>query len=113
MEQDVKKLKALLGLTEEQEQEPALLFIMDNVREMILNYCSLEELPEGLNNTAYRMAVDLYRAEAIGEKEAALTVASVSEGDTGTSFGSSSDQIRGTILKNYQEQLNRYRRMVW
>ena len=56
------KLKALLGIPEDDtSQDISLQFILDDVRETITNYCNVNELPSGLINTAYRMAVDLYR----------------------------------------------------
>ena len=113
---DVEKLKQLLGIpAEETSQEPALQFILEDVRETILNYCNLKELPEGLTNTAYRMAVDLYRNEAIGQEESAAgPVSSLSVGDTTTSFHQCVDgSFQDTVLKNYRPSLNRYRKVVF
>lgn len=50
------KFKKLLGIIDA-AQETALQFILDDVTETILNYCNLNELPQGLENTAYRMAL--------------------------------------------------------
>ena len=94
-------------------QDIPLQFVLDDVQETILNYCNVNELPAGLTNTAYRMALDLYRHERPGEEEAPLTVASISEGDTSTSFTSVADALSGGVLKDYQGQLNRYRKLVW
>ena len=80
------KFKQLLGIIDA-AQETALQFILDDVTETILNYCNLNELPQGLENTAYRMAIDIYRAEGIGTSEApAGEVASIKEGDTTVAF---------------------------
>ena len=90
------KIKALLGIPEADTSQDILLqFAMDDVRETILNYCNLDELPEGLTCTAYRMVI------------------SISEGDTSTSFTSAGDALAGGGLKDYQGQLNRYRRVRW
>ena len=52
------KIKALLGIPEaDTSQDIPLQFAMDDVRETILNYCNLDELPEGLTCTAYRMTI--------------------------------------------------------
>ncbi len=108
------KLKALLGIDKADiSQDIPLQFVMDDVRETILNYCNLDELPAGLINTAYRMALDLYRYDHPGDLEAPVAVASISEGDTSTSFTSAADVLTGGILKDYQGQLNRYRRVRW
>lgn len=108
------KLKTLLGIpADDTSRDIPLQFILDDVQEMILNYCNLEEMPSGLVNTAYRMAMDLYRYDAPGEAAAPMQVSSISEGDTSTSFGRVSDELEGGILKNYQSQLNRYRKLRW
>lgn len=108
------KIKALLGIpAEDTAQDIPLQFVLDDVQETILNYCNLNELPAGLTNTAYRMALDLYRYERPGNGEVPLAVTSISEGDTSTSFASAADALAGGILKDYQGQLNRYRKLVW
>lgn len=110
------KLKALLGIApDDTTQDTSLQFIIDDVTETILNHCNLDELPSGLVHTAYRMAIDLYRNEAIGEAEAPLGfVSSITEGDVTTSFHKSADDgFKNTLLKNYHAQLNRYRRVSW
>lgn len=113
---DVQTLKQLLGLpAEETSQDPVLQFILEDVQETILNYCNIKELPEGLTNTAYRMAMDLYRNETIGQEEAAAGPASsLTEGDTSVSFRAHADEsFSNTILKNYRPSLNRYRKVVF
>ncbi|MFQ9651215.1 MAG: hypothetical protein ACLRZZ_14165 [Enterocloster sp.] len=45
--------------------------------------------------------------------EAPARVSSISEGDTSTSFTSAADALSGGILKDYQGQLNRYRKLGW
>lgn len=112
----VTKLKNLLGIkVDDTTQDANLEFILDDVTESILNYCNIKELPSGLTNTAYRMAIDLYRCENIGEEDAPLGgVASIKEGDTQTSFSKSiDDNFKDTVMKNYYSQLNRYRKLVW
>lgn len=110
---EVEKLKALLGMLKEDiTKDTALQFVLDDVEETIKNYCHLKEAPPGLTNTAYRMAMDLYRYDRPGTGEAPLTVTSISEGDTSTSFKSASDALQGGFLKDYIRQLNRYRKLV-
>lgn len=111
---ELNKLKQLLGI-EDELQDIQLKFIISDVEETITNYCNIKEVPKGLLNTSYRMAVDLYRNENLGHEESALgSVSSISEGDTSTSFKQSvDDNFKDTLLKNYKPQLNRYRRLVW
>lgn len=111
---ELEKLKSLLGI-EDESKDVTLEFIISDAEETIKNYCNLEEVPEGLLNTSYRMAMDLYRNENVGHEESALgSVSSISEGDTSTSFShSADDNFKDTILKNYTKTLNRYRRVVF
>ena len=113
---EVTKLKKLLGIAiEDTTQDANIEFILDDVTESILNYCNIKELPSGLVNPAYRMAIDLYRNENIGEEDAPLgVVTAIKEGDTQTSFSKSiDDNFKDTVMKNYYSQLNRYRKLVW
>ncbi len=107
---ELEKLKLLLGIQEDSQDIP-LQFIMDNVEEIVRNYCNLEEVPAGLYNTCYRMAMDLYRAESVGDSSQPLMVSSIHVGDTTTSFGSKGETLRDTILKDYYRQLNGYRKL--
>lgn len=110
----LEKLKLLLGITGEQ-QDALLQFALDDIEDTICTYCNIEVLPEGLENTAYRMAVELYRNENPGHEEAAPgSVSSISEGDTSTAFRSSvSEGYKDSLLKDYKAVLNRYRRVVF
>ncbi len=108
---ELEKLKDLLGISKEDiSRDIQLAFSMADVEETVKNYCHIKSVPEGLINTCYRMAVDLYRHERLGEGEAPVMVTSISEGDTKTSFSSASGVLQGSILKNYKVQLNRYRK---
>jgi len=111
---DLAKLKALLGI-EDDSKDVILEFVIADVEETIKNYCHVEEMPDGLLNTGYRMAMDLYRNENIGSETAAVgTVSSISEGDTSTSFQQYVDNnFKDTVLKNYKFSLNRYRKVAW
>nr|DAT41799.1 MAG TPA: Head Tail Connector Protein [Caudoviricetes sp.] len=128
---ELEKLKILLGLSEpvtdnkdddedtevndKKNADIILEFIINNVEEIIKNYCHVEEVPEGLLNTAYRMAIDIYRNENVGSPESASgSVASINEGDTSISFRQYvDDNFKDTLLKNYNKSLNRYRKLVF
>ena len=61
------RLKQLLGIDEgDTSKDVSLSFVISDVEEIIKNYCHIEEVPDGLLNTAYRMAIDLYRNEKPG-----------------------------------------------
>lgn len=110
---DREKLKRLLGI-EDETRDFMVDFLIEDVEEIIKNYCNVEKVPEGLLNTAYRMAMDLYRNENIGQDSAAVSVSSITEGDTSTSFKQyADDNFKDTILKNYSRTLNRYRKVVF
>lgn len=111
---ELSKLKSLLGITNN-DKDGILTFIIDDVTETIKNYCHVDTVPTGLTNTAYRMAVDLYRNENLGHEESALgSVSSISIGDTSTSFKQSvDDNFKSTLLKNYTPQLIRFRKLGW
>ena len=53
---EVEILKILLGISGN-EKDKILEFILEETKETILNYCNIDALPEGLTNTAYRMAM--------------------------------------------------------
>lgn len=109
---NMEKLKQLLGI-DDNKQDAVLEFIISDVEETIRNYCNLENVPEGLLQTTYRMAMDLYRNENIGHEESALgSVSSLSEGDTSTSFRQyADDHFKDTVLKNYMPLLKQYRKV--
>lgn len=111
---ELAKLKALLGI-EDDSEDTVLEFVIADVEETIKNYCHVEEVPGGLVNTGYRMAMDLYRNENIGSCTGATgAVSTITEGDTTTSFRQYvDDNFKDTVLKNYKSSLNRYRRVAW
>lgn len=112
---ELEKLKALLGISADDTSKDIILeFTIDNVKEIIFNHCHIEELPQSLINTAYRMCLDLYRNENLGSEEGALgSISSISEGDTSTSFRSNATEFKDSLLKDYKNQLNKYRKVVW
>lgn len=111
---ELAKLKALLGIADD-SKDVILEFVIADVEETIKNYCHVDKMPEGLSNTGYRMAMDLYRNENIGSEEAAAgMISSISRGDTSTSFRQYvDDNFKDTVLKNYRSVLNRYRKVCF
>lgn len=108
---ELTKLKQYLGIRDD-EQDAILKFIMEDTEEIILNYCNIDQIPKGLLHTSYRMAMDLYRNENVGCEEDAVSVSSITVGDTSTSFRqTTNDSFKDSILKNYRKILNRYRKL--
>ena len=111
----LEKLKLLLGVKSE-EKDNILLFVLDKIQDMVCNYCNIDEVPKGLENVMLNMAVDLYRAESLGQEQAEGTVKNVTEGDVSVAFSSASAISENSgmqFLKDYTAQLNRYRRLGW
>lgn len=118
MELTIEKFKPLIGVQPDDTAADSLLaFVLGNVEEIILNYCNIRTIPPGLEKTAYRMAMDLYRNEGFGQAESSGgSVSSIEEGDTTVSFTGGAYADKGfsdSLLKAYAGQLNRYRRLVW
>ena len=111
----VEKLKALLGITTS-DKDFIIQFILDKVSDMVCNYCNIQEIPQGLENVTLNMAVDLYRAEGLGQEQLQGVVKSISEGDVSVSFSSASSISENpgmAFLKNYIKQLDQYRKVGW
>lgn len=83
---------------------------------MVCNYCNIKVVPKGLENVMLNMAIDLYRAENLGQEQAEGTLKSITEGDVTVAFGSASSASENAgmgFLKDYTAQLNRYRKFKW
>lgn len=111
----LEKLKKILGIPLDNDSKDFLLeFTLEDIEQIIKDYCNIKEIPEELNNTVLRMAVDLYRNENLGEEESSLgSVSSITDGDTTVSYKSSANEFKDTLIKDYKTQLNRYRKLVW
>ncbi|WP_219712050.1 phage head-tail connector protein, partial [Clostridioides difficile] len=85
---EVERLKKLLGISKEDySKEMILEFILEDVEEIVKNYCNVSVIPEGLNSTVLRMAIDMYKNENLGSEDIALgSISSISEGDTKVDF---------------------------
>ena len=83
---------------------------------MVCNYCNINQIPKGLENVMLNMALDLYRAESLGQEQTEGNLKSITEGDVSVSFGSAystADNIGMQFLKNYNAQLDKYRKFSW
>lgn len=113
---ELTKLKGLLGISlDETAKNDVLQFIIDDVEGKVLDYCHIEEIPKRLETTCYRMAIDIYKNESIGQEDDNLQTKSISEGDTSVSFEKRKydDGYIDSIVKSYIPQLNKYRKLVW
>ena len=114
MKLEVSTFRTILGITTT-DKDTVLQFVLDDIEETVLNYCNLDTIPKGLVKTAYRMAMDLYRAEGFGQETIESGVSSISEGGATVSFKSSNydTSFTSSLLKNYERQLMEYRRLKW
>lgn len=109
----LEKLKGLLGIKDE-SKDFALQYVIDTVTDMVLNYCSIDSLPEKLENIVLSICIDKYRADSIGNEQAQGVVKGITEGDVSVSFGSANsvtDNPSTAFLKNYTAQLDRFRKL--
>ncbi|MBU3193471.1 phage head-tail connector protein [Clostridium algidicarnis] len=111
----LEKLKMLLGIPLDDNSKGFLLeFTLEDVEQTIKDYCHIKEIPETLNNTVLKMAMDQYRNENLGEEESSLgSISSISEGDTSISYRSSATEFKDSLIKDYKSQLNKYRKLAW
>lgn len=106
------KLKQLLGIDRMDDSKDVLIeFVLEDTATIILNYCNLVSIPEGLKTTWLKMAMDLYRNENLGNEESSKYVSSILEGDSSVSFKTNYSDFKDSLLKDYISQLNRYRRV--
>lgn len=77
----------------------------------VLIYCNREDLPERLLSTVAMIAGDMLRADQVVESE--KKVSSITRGDTSISYRDDSGKQEATIdfMKDYQNTLNRFRKM--
>ncbi len=106
----------LLGKKTPSEQEKALIeFAVCDSESRIKSYCNIQEIPKGLETTAARLAVDLYRSEGYGSEDMPRQVTSVKRGDVTTSFAdtSNSNILQTDFIEKYKPMLNSFRKLRW
>lgn len=115
MEEQLNKLKALLGIESTDTSKDIILqFALEDIENVVKEHCHIDTIPMGLSTTVIRMAMELYRNENLGDEGIALgSVSSISEGSTSTSFRSSASEFKDSLLKDYKSRLNKYRKLVW
>ena len=111
-----KKFLMVLGKSNPTSEETELLsFILDLAADKVKNYCHIEVIPKGLENTVVRIAADFLRAEGYGNEEKPKEVTSVKRGDVSTSFAavSTSETAQSDFLSKYKAELNSFRKLKW
>ena len=106
----------ILGKSNPTNEETELLqFVLDLAVDKVKNYCHIETIPKGLENTVVRLAVDLWRIEGYGSEEKPKEVTAVRRGDVSTSFASvsTSENIQSDFLSKYKGELNSFRKLKW
>lgn len=88
-------------------------FAAASAEEIVMNYCNIDEIPDGLVNTTMRIAADILRRGQYGSSDVPVTVSSVTVGDTSTSFTPLSDSETNEVIASYTKTLNRYRRVTF
>ena len=88
-------------------------FALNTAAETVINYCNLDAVPKGLENTVVRMAADILRFGQYGKNggNIPVSVTSVSVGDTSTSYTPLTSLQEQSLINDYKRQLNRYRKV--
>lgn len=110
------KVKMLLKINEIANDE-FLLLLIDLVKQKILNYCNIDELPSALYYTLCAMCVDVYNdlSTSSGGGVTAGVVSSISEDGRTVSFDTSTAVTEISSLAedkiNKKTELNRYKKL--
>lgn len=115
----VSEISEMLGINAE-ENPIQLKYSVLAAKELICNYCNIDDIPEGLHMTMLRMAADIYNNELSSASNEVSILESASNVKIGDISVSSGDDVQKStfitgLLKNdgYRLQLNRYRRIVF
>lgn len=91
---------------------------IEEVKQSILNYCNISEIPEALRYVHANMVVDFIKIQnRANDSEEQQAVTSIKEGDVTVQFGSvkkeTGEQVMESILFDYKDQLKRFRKLRW
>lgn len=100
------RVKLLLGIKDDTQDE-ILSFLIDSVCDAVKGYCKISELPETLNTTIIRMAVDLYRREGYGSQEIPQTVQSETQGSRSVTYTANPSNT-DDLITDYEKLLEPY-----
>jgi len=109
---DIVKLK-LKGTT---ITEPEMELAIEEVSEVVKNYCNRDDVPSELNFTVANMAIDLlkYTSPESGDSDVSTSdVSSIRMGDMTINLRSRSHVAKlDELTMDYKGQLNKFRRLV-
>ena len=96
-------------LAELELSEPTALIELDiaRVTQQVKNYCNIDEIPEALHFTIADMVVDLQRVRS-GDN---IAITDADMGDT--SYSLSVDNAVDGLVRDYQANLNAFRKLRW
>ncbi|WP_193774323.1 phage head-tail connector protein [Vallitalea guaymasensis] len=107
----LQEVKLRLDITDTSEDDKLNSYINQYLEE-ILNYCNIQEFPQGLNYTLVDIVVDIYNNSRKGSYLGNLS--SESQGDRSINY-QSYNKLTGAggsdFIKNYAKKLNRYRKI--
>ena len=89
---------------------------VNSTKQYILNYCNLVELPSQLENTLVEITCLRIRYNQGGMGSGVKGIASVSDGSQSVSYssiGQKSFSSDDDLIKSFNTQLNRFRRLKW
>ena len=93
---------------------------VEEVQQVILNFCNISTVPEALRFTWANMAVDILKSLNAEDTGGAVSggPASISMGDTSLSFSTGSSTTGHVVdldnlINNYAAQLKKFRRIKW
>lgn len=104
-------------LSDPPADDDLLLGIME-IGQFIMSYCNLTVIPNDLMFVHANMVIDFYEIQRKSESdEDTQTVSSVKEGDVTVQFGTAKTALREgiteSLLFNYKDQLNKFRKLRW
>ena len=86
-------------------------FTFNYTENIIKNFCNIDEIPVGLEETFIDMAAEIEKSGCFGENQNMGDIKSISEGDISMTFSDAKNDILS--LKDFREQLENFRRPKW
>ncbi|MCJ8008906.1 hypothetical protein ACFFF5_21055 [Lederbergia wuyishanensis] len=105
-------------LPESKPEDSILNIHIEEVGQSIKTYCNREDIPPELRYVYANMVVDLLNHQnRVNSEEGQSSVASIREGDVTVQFGAarvkSTEEEMKSLVFNYKDQLNRFRKLRW
>lgn len=114
--EDLMDLKVLLGLSTT-EEDALLQMLMKSVGTKALNDMNQATMPPDFQPVMIEMTSDLYRLKQAEKGEQAQTASSLSDNGQSVTYKDSAYDVSlkdvAKVLKDYETQLTRFRRLGW